>query len=105
MLKALETGALESSFLDSNALLERAVSSGNEANVQLLLSYGSNPDAVLEGSCSPLTRAIEQGNPEILLLLLSSGADADAVDGRGLSPVEVAQQHDNAFALSVLRRQ
>jgi RNA polymerase sigma-70 factor (ECF subfamily) len=56
--------------------LHIAAGSGDTAVVELLLSYGANPNALDEGdNASPLHHAAERGRLEVVKLLLAAGAD------------------------------
>jgi len=61
-----------------NSALHIAAGSGDAAVVELLLSFGANPNALDAGdNASPLHHAAERGRLEVIKLLLDAGADID----------------------------
>lgn len=73
--------------------LRRAAYHEHEAVVELLLSYGADPNSIVDGSWSALILAIEQQNENIVRLLARRGANVDLAC-EGWSPLHNAVDID-----------
>lgn len=74
--RLLERGAPPNTGPDSNALV-KAVLSGDQDTVSLLLLFGADPNERNKEGMSPLLAAVEKTYPELAVLLLKYGADAN----------------------------
>lgn len=75
--------------------LHFAVTGGNQAIVEWLLSVGADPNVQTEVGDTPLHQAVGRGQPGIIRLLLEQGADPHLRNAAGVTPVHMcAQQGD-----------
>ncbi len=68
----------------AQSLLER-----QKESVRLLLDYGADPNAKVEGYTTPLNLAAYNGEP-FVQLLVDAGAEVNTSDSNGLTPLHVA---------------
>ncbi|KAH7463046.1 Ankyrin-2 [Phytophthora ramorum] len=82
---------LEVRSADGSTALHLAAEKGHAAIVQLLLTGGANPNAIiqLDGSTA-LHKAAFMDKPAVVWLLLRSGADPHIKDSKGLTAVDQA---------------
>ena len=62
---------------------------GDEAQVQMLLAQGADPEEKFEG-WSPLMKASEEGNVEIMRMLLDKKVDIEASNRKGRTALSFA---------------
>jgi len=74
----------------SNKTLHEAVVSGDIAQVQLLLSQGTDINLLNRSRFTPLHTAVLNRKKEIAELLINKGANLNAKNNRGLAPLHIA---------------
>jgi ankyrin repeat protein len=82
--------------------LNYAVQQGHYHVVEILLSYGADPDGVDYRVLSPLTLAIITNQPEIAELLILFGASTDHIDFGKIPPLINAIQLDHPLITDML---
>ncbi|KAK4301318.1 hypothetical protein Pmani_026524 [Petrolisthes manimaculis] len=81
--------------------LHLAAKSQSSDTVQLLLSFGGDPNACDRDRKTPLHSGIFKGSRsyECLRLLLEAGADSNAADESGHTPLHMAALHDSSYCV------
>jgi len=74
----------------SNKTMHDAVATGDIAQVQLLLSQGTDINLLNRSRFTPLHTAVLNRQKEIAELLINKGANLNATNNRGLTPLHVA---------------
>ena len=70
--------------------------------VELLLTHGADPNALVHIQVTPLLRAVERDLPYDVELLLANGADPDVMSLGGWTAVHSAIMHGQTRILEVL---
>jgi ankyrin repeat protein len=70
--------------------------------VELLLTHGADPNAIVHIQDNPLHRAVEHDLPYDVELLLANGADPDTINLSGLTCVHSAVTHGQTKILELL---
>jgi ankyrin repeat protein len=86
--KGAEIDEREEIFL--RTALHRAVTAGNKEVVELLLSYGANPNARDSRGYTALHYAAINDNKKMVELLITKGADIKVKDASGNTPLYIA---------------
>jgi ankyrin repeat protein len=82
--------------------LRSAITQGNEAMVQLLLSSGAAVNSPDAGGATPLSVAVAKVNLPLCQALLAHGADVNAKDNQGSTPLHAAVETGNLSVLEFL---
>jgi ankyrin repeat protein len=89
-------------------LVEYAIDANDVAAVKMLLRYGADPDADLNGQTgTPLMQAAVKGHAEIIDQLIKAGADPNRRSGFGVGawfPLLLAVEWQNGRAVDALLR-
>ena len=77
--------------------LHKACLTGDLDTVQLLLSYGADPNALNDFRETPVHYASKRGIPTLVHALYQHGGKLDVVDQRGKTPVHDAAQTGSVY--------
>ena len=88
-------------------LLFSTIESGNLETLQILLSYGINPNAMTNNeSLSAMIKVCFHGNVEMLQLLIDHGGNADMPSGDvGVTPLIVACEQDRIDLVEIIAKE
>lgn len=93
-----------STAMDGDSILHKAVSSKDADAVRVLLDHGANPNIVGDMGCTPLHEAVELQQIEIASVLLEAGASPLALSEFKQSPFDIASQQLDRQMVNLLRK-
>ena len=105
---AVRTLIAKGAYVDSvedawqKAALHRAVISGHNDTVELLLAKGARTDLQDGRARAALDYAVEKGDKDIAELLIEKGADVNAKNKSGQTPIDIAMGQGRMDIASVL---
>ena len=83
--------------------LMRAVIAGRTEVARVLIEHGAHINAVNDEGLTAVRHAVNSANTEILGLLIGSGADVSIADKKGNTPQRIAEIHNNALIVQMLK--
>ncbi len=87
----------------ANQPLHAAIAGRQRDTIELLLEYSADVNAAQHGGWTPLMAAAQQGDADLTVRLLSLGADPTARADNGATALSLAEEHDHAEVVRLLR--
>jgi uncharacterized protein len=104
MFSHLDEIKVNSTAMDGDSILHKAVSSKDVEAVRILLNHGADPNILGDMGCTPLHEAVELAQLEIVETLLKAGASPLVLSEFKQSPIDIACLQPDPQMADLIRR-